>query len=195
MVRELSDEKRERFLEVALRLFAEKGVQNTSTAEIAQAAGTASGTLFLYFPTKQMLVNELVIHISKGQAERINQLLNPSLSVRDSLYTIWETSIHWFLDNMEVFQFTQQIRGSNLIAEDTIYETGKLFAFYYSTIQRGLDDGCIKPYPVDLIGGFLYQDIMAVMNHMRMPLGPLEQEEAIQQGFDLFWSGIQIQKT
>jgi hypothetical protein len=73
-----------------------------------------------------------------------------------------------------------------LITEETTYETGKMFNFYYSVIQIGLNDGNIKPYPVDLIGSFLYQDIVAVMNHMRIPLGSVEKEEAIQQGFDLF---------
>lgn len=195
MVRELSDEKRKRFLEVALRLFAEKGVQNTSTAEIAQGAGTASGTLFLYFPTKQMLINELVIYLSKGQAQRVNDLLKPSLSVRDGLYMIWVSSVVWFLENRDAFQFTQQIRESSLITKETTRETAKLFVFYYTAIQKGLDEGCIKPYPADLIGSFLYQDIVAILNYMRMLPDPNQQEEAIQKGFDLFWDGIQIQKS
>jgi AcrR family transcriptional regulator len=195
MVRELSDEKRERFLEVALRLFAEKGVQNTSTAEIAQGAGTASGTLFLYFPTKQILINELVIYLSNGQAQRVNDLLKPSLSARDSLYMIWVSSVVWFLENKEAFQFTQQIRESSLITKETTRETANLFVFYYTAIQKGLDEGCIKPYPADLIGSFLYQDIVAIMNYLRSLPGPYQQEEAIQKGFDLFWDGIRIQKT
>ena len=77
MVRELSNEKRERFLQAALKLFAANGLQNTSTAEIAKAAGTAAGTLFLYFPTKQDLINELVLWISQAEADTINGLLTP----------------------------------------------------------------------------------------------------------------------
>ena len=55
MVRELSSEKRNNFMSSALKLFVANGVQHTSTAEIAKEAGTAAGTLFLYFPTKQDL--------------------------------------------------------------------------------------------------------------------------------------------
>ncbi len=61
MVRELSKEKKESFFRAALKLFAVNGIRNTSTAKISKEAGTAAGTLFLYFPTKQDLINELAV--------------------------------------------------------------------------------------------------------------------------------------
>jgi AcrR family transcriptional regulator len=192
MVRELSTEKREKFLSAALKLFVAKGVQNTATAEIAKAAGTAAGTLFLYFPTKQELIHELVLRITKEESDYINSLLNPALSVRDTFFTIWSGSVRWLLDNPEAYQYSQQIRNSSLISDAVALETAKYFHFYYETIQRGLEEGCIKPYPIDLIGGFLYQDIVAVMNHLRLQADPAKQEESIRQGFELFWDGISI---
>ena len=192
MVRELRDDKRERLLQAALRLFAANGIQNTSTAEIAAEAKVASGTLFLYFPTKQHLVNELVILVSKQEAEHINTLLNPSMSVRDTFFTIWDGSIRWLLDNPEVFQYSQQVRHSGLVSEAATLESGKYFSFYYETIQRGLQEGSIKPYPIDLIGGFPYQDIVAVMNHIRMQPDQNAIAETIRKGFDLFWDGIKM---
>ena len=192
MVRELSDDKRERLLKAALRLFAANGIQNTSTAEIAGEAGVASGTLFLYFPTKQHLVNELVILVSKQEAEHINRLLTPSMSVRDTFFTIWDGSIRWLLEHLDVFEYSQQVRHSGLISEAATLESGKTFSFYYEAIQRGLQEGSIKPYPIDLIGGFLYQDIVAVMNHIRIQPDQNTLTETIQKGFDLFWDGIKI---
>ncbi len=192
MVRELSDDKRERLLKAALRLFAADGIQNTSTAEIAGEAGVASGTLFLYFPTKQHLVNELVILVSKQEAEHINRLLTPSMSVRDTFFAIWDGSIRWLLEHLDVFEYSQQVRHSGLISEAATLESGKTFSFYYEAIQRGLQEGSIKPYPIDLIGGFLYQDIVAVMNHIRIQPDQNTLTETIQKGFDLFWDGIKI---
>lgn len=192
MVRELSNDKRERLLEAAIRLFAANGIQNTSTAEIAKEAGVASGTLFLYFPTKQHLVNELVILVSKQEAEHINSLLNPPMSVRDTFFAIWDGSIRWLLENPEVFEYSQQVRHSGVVSETATLESGKYFSFYYETIQRGLQEDSIKTYPIDLIGGFLYQDIVAVMNHIRMQPDQNTLTETIRKGFDLFWDGIKI---
>lgn len=192
MVRELSEEKRQRFLRAALKLFVANGIQNTSTAEIAKEAGTAAGTLFLYFATKQDLVNELVMMIAKEESGYVNRWLNPSMSVRETFFAIWSASLRWLLDNPDAFQYSQQVRNPGVVSEAVAQESGKYFNFYYETIQKGLAEGSIKPLPVDLIGGYLYQDIVAVMNYIRLQSDPGKQEEAIQQGFELFWDGIRI---
>ncbi len=194
MIRKLAPDKREKFLDAALKLFVANGVQNTSTAAIAKEAGTASGTLFLYFPTKQDLINELLLKIAREESEYVKTLLDPSLPVRDTFFTIWSGSIHWLLENMDLYEYNQQIRDSGLVDEAIIQETGKYFSFYYDAIQRGREEGMIKPYPVDLIGGFLYQDIVAVMNVLRSQSNPRKQAEVIGIGFEIFWDGIRTGK-
>lgn len=192
MVRELSNEKRVRFLQTALNLFATQGLQNTSTADIAREAGTAAGTLFLYFPTKQDLINDLVLWISKAEADTINGLLTPSLSVRDIFFTIWDGSIRWLLENPDAYRYSQQIRDSGLITAEVTGKSGEYFSFYYDAIQKGLQEGVIKPYPIDLIGGFLYQGIVAVMNHLQLQPDTSIMHVSIQQGFEIFWDGVKI---
>ncbi len=190
MGRKLSQEKRAKLLDAALQLFVAKGVQNTSTAEIAKEAGTAAGTLFLYFPRKQDLLNELVLEISKNQAEAVKSQLDPSLSARDTFFKIWNSSIQWLLENMEAYQYIQQVRDSGVIEQQVIQETYTLLDYYFVAIQKGLDTGCIKLYPPEVIGGFLYQDIVAVMNLIRMQTDPGKQANVIRMGFDIFWDGI-----
>jgi AcrR family transcriptional regulator len=190
MVRKPDPERREKFLSSALKLFAANGPQNTSTAAIAKEAGAAAGTLFLYFPTKQDLIHELILEIGKEQSIYIKSLLDPTLPVRETFLTIWNGSIHWFLDHPDAYQYVQQVQDSGLIEEAVVQESNKFFDYYYDAIQRGFEEGFIKPYPIDLIGGFLYQDILAVMNLLRTRPDPGGREETIQTGFDIFWDGI-----
>lgn len=190
MARTLNPAKKTALLSTALKLFAQKGVMNTSTAEITKEAGTAAGTLFLYFPTKQELLNELVLKIGKEQSEHINQLLQSSFSARDTFFTIWHGTISWFLENAEAFQFIQQIRDSGLISDSAVQESNKFFGYYFNAIQKGYQEGSIKDYPPGLIGDFLYQDIVAVINHISRQPDPSEREETIRQGFEIYWDGI-----
>ena len=192
MARKLSPEKRTQFLESALKLFVANGVKNTSTAAIAKDAGTAAGTFFLYFPTKGDLINELVLEIGRQQSEYIKSLLTSSLSVRDNFHTIWDGSVRWFLDNMEAYKYIRQVRDSGLIAEEVVRKSEKFFEYYYDAIQLGLEEKSIKPYPIELIGSMLYQDIVAVMNLVMAVSDPKKQEEYIQIGFDIFWDGIKV---
>lgn len=190
MARKPSPERRALFLDAALKLFGNNGVQSTSTAAIAREAGSAAGTLFIYFPTKQDLIHELVLQISREQSAYIKGILEPDLTVRDTFYAIWEGSIRWFLENMDAYLYTQQIRDSGSISEEIVQETAKQLDYYFAAIQKGFAAGVIKPYPVELIGGILYQDIVAVMNLIREQPDPAKQEEIIQAGFNIFWGGI-----
>ena len=190
MARSRSSEKKENLLSSALKLFVKNGVMNTSTAEIAKEAGTATGTLFLYFPTKQDLLDQLVLKIGKEQSEHIDQLLKPSLSARETFFTIWYGTVTWFLENMEAYQYIQQVRDSGMISESAVQESNKFFGYYYNAIQNGFQEGSIKTYPLGLIGDFLYQDIVAVINHISRQPDPSKREETILQGFEFFWDGI-----
>jgi AcrR family transcriptional regulator len=190
MVRTLKSEKRTQFLSSALKLFVKNGVVNTSTAEIAQDAGTAAGTLFLYFPTKQRLLDELILEIGREQSERVIKAIKPSLSARDTFFMIWNTTVQWFLENMDAYSYLQQVRDTGMISESAVQESGNFFVYYFDAIQKGLEEGGLKKYPIDLIGEFLYQDIVAIMNRLRAQPDSTRQEEIIRQGFDIYWDGI-----
>ena len=190
MVRTLKSEKRAQFLTSALKLFVKNGVMNTSTAAIAKEAGTAAGTLFLYFPTKQQLLDELILEIGREQSECVKKVIKPSHSARVAFFTIWKTTIHWFLENMEAYAYLQQVRDTGMISEKAVLESGDFFGYYFDAIQKGLAEGSLKNYPFDLIGEFLYRDIVAVMNLLRAQTDSYKHEEIIQQGFDIYWDGI-----
>jgi len=49
-------QKRERLLNASLKLFREKGYEQTKVADITRDAGVAKGTFFNYFPTKERVL-------------------------------------------------------------------------------------------------------------------------------------------
>jgi AcrR family transcriptional regulator len=191
MVRTLSSDRRTQLLNAALKLFVANGVTNTSTAQIAKEAGTAAGTLFLYFKTKQDLLDALVLKIGEQQSNHILSLLNPSLSARETFFTIWHGTVQWFLENMEAYQYLQQVRDSGMISAQAVQVSNKFFTYYYDAIQKGLQEGSIQPLPICLIGDFLYHDIVAVINHLRLQPDSAQREETIRIGFNIYWDGIQ----
>jgi len=54
-----AQETRERIIETAAQLFSERGLAETSTNRIAEAAHLSIGTLYRYFADKQQIVDEL----------------------------------------------------------------------------------------------------------------------------------------
>src|ERR1700739_4144414 len=60
MTRLDSDERRKAIVRAAVPLFARKGFAGTTTRELAEAAGISEALLFRYFPSKQMLYQEIL---------------------------------------------------------------------------------------------------------------------------------------
>ncbi|MCR4617799.1 MAG: TetR/AcrR family transcriptional regulator [Lachnospiraceae bacterium] len=56
--------KRESLLNTAFDLFTTKGINNTSIADIVEAAGVAKGTFYLYFKDKYDINSKLLVHRS-----------------------------------------------------------------------------------------------------------------------------------
>lgn len=67
--------KRERILDAGLKLFAHESYQAVTMDRVAQEAGVAKGTLYLYFPSKE----ELYLGILKNGFETVNRLYNESV--------------------------------------------------------------------------------------------------------------------
>jgi AcrR family transcriptional regulator len=56
----MSERTRKKILETALKLFSKKGYLGATTKEIAKEAGISEVTLFRYFPSKEVLFNEVI---------------------------------------------------------------------------------------------------------------------------------------
>jgi AcrR family transcriptional regulator len=190
MARTPTPARREIYLEAALRLFATQGVAHTTTAQIARQAGTAAGTLFLYFPTRQHLIDDLALSIGREQSQAVNAALRPAMTARQQFEAIWHASLDWLRAHPDAFAFIQQVRDAGMISPAVVEETNALFGYYYAAIQAGLREGALRPYPVELVGGLLYGAIAAVMNlHRATPDGAAKPDYA-RLGFELFWGGI-----
>lgn len=66
---EEKDATRDRIVEAALALFRQRGLEATTTREIAREARIATGTLFNYFPSKEAILAQLAGEaLAKAQA-------------------------------------------------------------------------------------------------------------------------------
>src|ERR1700749_4916826 len=72
--------KRERILDAAVKVFAAEGFYNAKVSQIAQAAGVADGTIYLYFKSK----DDLLIQLFEDRMERVNATLREALATEES---------------------------------------------------------------------------------------------------------------
>ena len=76
-----SSDKRERILRAAIKVFAHKGFYATRVSEIAQAAGVADGTIYLYFKNK----DDVLISIFQDRIGRLLGVLREEVAATDDV--------------------------------------------------------------------------------------------------------------
>lgn len=69
------EETRERILETALRLFRERGYQETTMRSVADEAGVSLGNAYYYFESKEHLIQAFYARTVAAHEERVPQLL------------------------------------------------------------------------------------------------------------------------
>jgi AcrR family transcriptional regulator len=68
------EETRRQMVEAGLRVVATTGFAGATTAAIARETGKAHGTVFLHFPTRDVLVAELVAEVGRAISRRLAAL-------------------------------------------------------------------------------------------------------------------------
>ena len=108
--------KEDSLLATAYRLFTTKGVSKTSVSDIAESAGVAKGTFYLYFKDKYDLKNRLVAH----QSSKLFRNALVKLNEQDKVTMIFTTH-----DRQDIEQTCKRIiiiDKGQLIAEGTVDE-------------------------------------------------------------------------
>lgn len=82
------EETRTRVLQVGDELFKSKGFEATTTRDLAQAAGLATGTLFNYFPNKHALAMSILDDALAAGAARFERRRRGDESLEEELFAL-----------------------------------------------------------------------------------------------------------
>lgn len=112
-------DKRAALLDAALGLFGRGGLQSVPTSAIAREAGVAKGTLFVYFETKEQLINELYLEVVARQIAAVTAELDPKAQPERRFRAYWFAFARWYLDHGYAAAFMLQCEVSSVLTEET----------------------------------------------------------------------------
>jgi len=130
---------RDLILEAAQRVFAEKGYAEAKVANIAQAAGVATGTVYAIFPGKQDLYR--AIHRANlDELGRRYAAIPARASVRETLLARSETSTRFLTSHPDYLRI--YLREAERWGFDPSHLPGDAAAFVdLALFQRGVENG------------------------------------------------------
>jgi TetR/AcrR family transcriptional regulator, fatty acid metabolism regulator protein len=146
MPRRRSDDKRHRILQAATRVFARKGYFGARVSEIAERAGVADGTIYLYFKSKEDILVALFDEVMAEHLERGRGELSSIRGAAARLQAIAEHHLQLFGDNPDLaVVFQVELRQSTKFLERfTASWLQDYFALISSVIEEGQREGSLR---------------------------------------------------
>ena len=146
--------KKESILLSALQLLVNNGVHNTPMSAIAKAAGTGMGTIYNYFPNKEILINEIYVMIKEEE----KSVFSPFVSgqpIKTQFEEYLTAIIQFFVENPIYFKFMEQLHASPIISLESKVKGENSYEEVYKLVVKGQKERIIKPIEIDEIFIFI----------------------------------------
>jgi len=147
MARRRTDDKRQRILDAAVKVFAKKGYHGAKVAEIAKKAGVADGTIYLYFRNKEDILVSLFDEVMQEHIEQARAEIARVEGAPERLRVAARHHLKLFSGNEDLaVVFQVELRQSTKFLERfTASWLQDYFKLLQNVIAEGQRDGSIRP--------------------------------------------------
>lgn len=135
-----SEEKYDKILHASIKVFSEKGYQNTSITDIVKNAGIAQGTFYLYFPSKSALIPAIADHLLTITFEKIKE----RVSEQDSFWNILKQIISITFESNETYKDIVVLCYSGLAIEHSMEKWEMIYQPYYQWFEDRITQAILK---------------------------------------------------
>ncbi|HEY9841417.1 MAG TPA: TetR/AcrR family transcriptional regulator [Candidatus Obscuribacterales bacterium] len=176
--------------QATLELVGEVGLTGLKMANIAKKAQLASGTLYLYFSSKEDLLNALYRHL-KSQHSYLSAASEQDLGqpLKVQLKKMWAESLRFRLAHFNESVFVEQFYYSPYLTAESREVSNQVMQYLLQVLEAGKRDQLIKDLDnallLCLLSGFL-KETVAHCKANRLEISP----ELIDASFMLCWDAL-----
>ncbi len=172
-----------------LKLVSAYGLTALNMAAIGKQAKLGMGTIYVYFKSKEELINSLFLHIKKENIERLFEVFDVKAPFKVNLKTLFDNYIKQRKDYFEENFFIEQCHHSHFLNEEAIALDESAYQQMYTLLDQGKKELLIK----DMDNSFLVAHMigaahelvnLAIKNNMKI------NKPFLDQAFMLCWDGI-----
>jgi len=164
--KQIPEEKRQRVLREAARLFAERGFSATDVAELANRAGVSKGSLYTYFESKE----ELYLHVCMDGLTRsrgaVYGEMDPEWDIYRQVEHIFRRGVGFALKHPEYVRLylTASAPGKEHFSTKISLDVEKHTADYLKKeIRRGQAQGIVRSDLDPRLGAFFINSLYIIM--------------------------------
>ena len=201
--RALTEERSAQILDAAARIFAAKGFERATIADVARSAGLAEGTIYNYFKNKNDLLVSLPRRMIAPTIESVSEQLATSTPtapfppeqmltlVAQKLVSTMQANAHIFRALLSALPSMKTAAREKYVEQTVMYATGVLEKYFQVQIEQGVVRQGLSPRILAraYIGMFfpflLLSDVLRIEGEMNR-----DYDQLVGQVVPLFLNGI-----
>ncbi|MGD0278360.1 MAG: TetR/AcrR family transcriptional regulator [Smithella sp.] len=189
--------KRDDILQAALELIAEHGFHEAPMSLIAAKAGVGSGTIYIYFKSKDDLINEVNRMLEKKVLTVVEKDYSSGKDTRERFFHLCKTVVTYFINNPVHFRFMEQYFNSpygESFQRERIFGKNEEFDIFRNLIEQGIKEKMIKDLPVFMHFALAFGPVIILVRDHIFGLVNLD-DVLINQAIEAFWDAIKRQSS
>jgi AcrR family transcriptional regulator len=175
--------------EATLKLVLKTGFTGLKMEAVAKLAKLATGTVYIYFKNKEVLINQLYLHLKKAKTDKLLEVYDPKDPFEISFKKLWFHYLEISLAEPERMIFIELFTHTSYLTPKTKKQGDQLLEPLISFIKQGTKEGIIRNHPPEII---LSQLLGPVYEMVKLENeGTVKLTKGMKLGlFEMAWSGI-----
>ena len=134
-------------LDVAAKLFAERGFAGTNLQDVADALGLSRPAIYYYFSSKEEILASLVENVTVFSQQQSTKLAATTDNPGETLRLMTQSHAKWLLDHGVAFRVVDRSEADLPEGVRKVHDTAKraLLENFSAVIARGVEIGHFRP--------------------------------------------------
>ncbi|MBQ49284.1 MAG: hypothetical protein CMP10_18040 [Zetaproteobacteria bacterium] len=159
-MRQRDPDKEKRVYLKAIEVINELGFHGASIAKIAKEAGVSPATIYIYFQSREDMINQIYMQLKLKMVETVFSVIDRPDDLSVSIKKLWLAYIQWIFDNETDFCFLEQCANSPLIDKGNQEKIKKVLTPYIAMLESGRKQHLLKQYPIEVLNSLIHGPIL-----------------------------------
>jgi AcrR family transcriptional regulator len=141
------ESRRDELLQIAMRVFAEKGIAGATVRDIAQEAGILSGSLYHHFASKEEMVKEIVGDGPSGDPDVHHEIIAAASGPVEAVHDCILHAVDWVAENphrARIFRNDAQYIEETPALAESEEKRRSIHLIWLTLVEQGVADGVFR---------------------------------------------------
>lgn len=188
-------DKKDAILKSVLKLVTRDGFYHLNMKKIAEEAGVAAGTIYLYFKGKEDVINALYKLIVTDFNQSVLKAYNEEKSVKENFHNMLHSAVEFYLSEKDNFSFIEQYTYAPFLFKENQDENFMLLLPIYKMMKQGKKEHVIKNLPDAVLLSLIHGPLNTIIKLHLAHKTDLHKKGAKQKFYDACWEAIAIESN